>query len=500
VPRHRAPADASAKGDSGNQVKPKTAKKAAIDNTNDERFDERFDERLERIGAIVRKERKPEDAFERVIAAFYPIMGGAIVDEAAIVRDLAALEDEDVAFAAYLGSRLLAGTSAKIDARAKPGSSEHIQLTPVRDRLGDFLQKYLEPRARTPATQAIADKIAYAVPSSVAFRALLAALNNVQNLQRGDDGWPNYTYDQSRSAESALVSFRPPATLAADTVDQFVAFLCSAPEITVDVLIIALDWWRQRRDENGSAWITADGILKERGIVPKTKDGRVVGWRPDELLEIEHAMLTLDSAWLKIEHKVVADSTKRKPRNVREMQHSRFLAVLDHRVRTVDDKPTQVAWRYGFGQWVDLWPFDNVFALASRSFVRYHPFRKLWERRLGLYAVLHLRIAGPTGSRRIQRKIGTLLEHAGLSAAIDLRNPQRSLQRLRVALRNLTKDGHFGGWAIDGVRDEDLDAYFSRTLPARGWWDTIESLVLTIEGASLDGPLFDSENVPALPA
>ena len=48
------------------------------------------------------------------------------------------------------------------------------------------------------------------------------------------------------------------------------------------------------------AWITADYILKCRGIKPKMKGGYAAGWRPDDLDEIARAMAMLDSTWLSI--------------------------------------------------------------------------------------------------------------------------------------------------------------------------------------------------------
>jgi hypothetical protein len=339
-------------------------------------------------------------------------------------------------------------------------------------------------------------------PSSP-MRAVAAAIANRENVDSGQEGRPTYVYQQRTSPEKITVTFQPPETpIAIGTAEQFLRFIREAPETTGDALIIALDNWRQRSDA-GAAWITADYILKCRGIKPKMKGGYAAGWRPDDLDEIARAMAMLDSTWLSIEDTTRVSSEGRRKKRVRELQNSRFLAVLDHRLRTVDGQPTNVAWRYSFGEWVTLYPFDDFFALASRKIVRYHPQKRLWERRLAIYAILHLKIA----ERRnlVHRTIRDVLEHTGLANEVDARNPQRSLSRFRDALKRLVDDGHFQGWTIDKHRDGDLDAYLFGSkgkpgvLPPRAWWTKFEQMTLSIIGGPSNGPLFDSETAALAP-
>jgi hypothetical protein len=164
--------------------------------------------------------------------------------------------------------------------------------------------------------------------------AVAAAIANRENVESGQEGRPTYVYQQRTSPEKITVTFQPSETpLAIGTAEQFLRFIREAPETTGDALIIALDNWRQRSDA-GAAWITADYILKSRGIKPKMKGGYAAGWRPEDLDEIARAMAMLDSTWLSIEDTTRVSSEGRRKKRVRELQNSRFLAVLDHRLRT----------------------------------------------------------------------------------------------------------------------------------------------------------------------
>jgi hypothetical protein len=353
-----------------------------------------------------------------------------------------------------------------------------------------------EPPSAAPAADDL-DQLQLKLSPSSPMRAVAAAIANRENVEAGQVGSPTYVYQQRTSPEKITVTFQPPETIAIGTAEQFLRFIREAPETTGDALIIALDNWRQRSDA-GAAWITADYILKCRGIKPKMKGGYAAGWRPDDIDEIARAMAMLDSTWLSIGDTTRVSGEGRRKKRVRELQNSRFLAVLDHRLRTVDGKPTNVAWRYSFGEWVTLYPFDDFFALASRKIVRYHPQKRLWERRLAIYAILHLKIA----ERRnlVHRTIRDALEHTGLANEVDARNPQRSLSRFRDALNRLVADGHFKGWTIDKHVDADLDAYLFGSkgkpgaLPPRAWWSKFDQMTLSIIGGPSNGPLESGTN------
>jgi hypothetical protein len=191
--------------------------------------------RVAQVGEVIHKERPPADAFERIVALFYPVMEGAAVDEAAVARDVAALTEEDVALAAYLGSRLLDGAEKKIDARTKPGSKGRRKLAPIRDRLEAFLVAHLAPRASKPATYAVAEKIA-SLPEAArpVFDAILAGLSRWKSLRSGAP------YYGDRSGDHVVLAEDPSATLTAEQQEGLWRVVRSLDEESAQLVLFIL--------------------------------------------------------------------------------------------------------------------------------------------------------------------------------------------------------------------------------------------------------------------
>jgi hypothetical protein len=342
-------------------------------------------------------------------------------------------------------------------------------------------------------------------PTSLPARAMISAIDNRARLRLDESGDPSYEYVQRTSQEKVRVTFRRDAlpstdkTIAAAAgVDAFLKWVSKAPEITTDVLILSLDLYHRQRDAEGKAFITSDYILRQRGIQPKKKrDGTGLkaysaGWKADDLREVSEAMTALRSMTLRLidVQSATANGKKRGPK-ARITLDSQAIAITDHTELTVEGKPVAGGWRYTPGSWADLFPFDQQFASLGVGLIRYNPYKEKWERRLGIYAALHLRLAGMTP---VTRTIHQVFEHTNLAEEVETTYrayPGKALARLRKALNRVVADNHLGGWSIDGHSGQQLDAYLARTLPPRDWWKRFERMMLTFQ-APTDGPLFDA--------
>jgi hypothetical protein len=119
-----------------------------------------FNQRLERVGAIASRQREPVDAFERVVDAFYRVLNGEPIAEPSLSRDVKKLDAEDLAFAHFIGSRLLgnveaarnnAATLANAGAKKKPGAKPTDELGSAFGRLTDLVNQ-LAQRGTVPPT------------------------------------------------------------------------------------------------------------------------------------------------------------------------------------------------------------------------------------------------------------------------------------------------------------------------------------------------------------
>jgi hypothetical protein len=150
---------------------------------------------------------------------------------------------------------------------------------------------------------------------------------------------------------------------------------------------------------------------------------------------------------------------------------SRAMAILDRaEQREFDGNSIFLAARVVFGGWAKEYEalgLRQIGAIAQQA-LHYDPYHQDLEKRIAKYLAFHFHLNGRTGGL-ITRRVGILLE--GASREVDERHPQRTLERLHVALNRLEADGVIGGWGYGPV-DRDNPLHEPASLPARKWLPT----------------------------
>jgi len=380
-------------------------------------------------------------------------------------------------------------------------------------RLPDWLGRYLLVELPVRATQLPATPSPFraglaAVPSCLAVQGVLAGLHHADAphaWQCSAMAAPTFTY--RKAGGTITTSVHPPrdraradvaVTALWDTVKDF-------RDLDGDVLLSVLAHALDRTEPDGTTWITADAILDDRGIRPKTERAGTVryraGYRREDRARIAACMERLERLWvglrdvtlmevhpdrgarprrMRLTHEsdgragMSARLVSGRPRRARLTQEDTLLLILERLMQ--DGLP--IAWRYRPGSWLD--PFlarpNRQTALLARQVLRYDPYRERWEKRLARYATFHLRMDAKRAAPLV-RRIGPLLDE--LNLPMDQRHPERTRARFERALGRLTQDGVIGAWAYTPAAQDIL-----ASLPARQWIETWRGLTIALRPAS----------------
>ncbi len=350
-----------------------------------------------------------------------------------------------------------------------------------RRRLPDWLCCYLlvelpAPAAPLPGAPSPFRAGLAAVPSCLAVQGVLAGLHHadagVSVWRRSDRGLPTFTY--RKAGGTITTSVHPPRDRARSDVAvaalwDMVKDVC---DLDGDVLLSVLAHALDHAGPDGTTWITADAILDDRGIRPKTERAGTVryraGHRREDRARIAACMDRLERLWVDLHDVTLMElhpDPGARPRRMR-LTHEN-----DGRAGTPS---LPIAWRYRPGSWLD--PFlarpNRQTALLARQVLRYDPYRERWEKRLARYATFHLRMDAKRTAPLV-RRIGPLLDE--LNLPMDHRHPERTRTRFERALGRLTQDGVIGAWIYTPAAQDIL-----ASLPARQWIETWRGLTIAL--------------------
>ena len=134
--------------------------------------------------------------------------------------------------------------------------------------------------------------------------------------------------------------------------------------------------------------------------------------------------------------------------------------MLDQIVQhDLDGIPVDIAARVMTGSWANAYHELDLKqrGLLAPKAIAYDPYKRQPEKRLAKYLAFHYRYNAGTPS--FHRRVADLLEIASIDP--DHSRPQRTRDRLDLALNRLQEDNVIGRW------EPILDA---ARLPARGWF------------------------------
>jgi hypothetical protein len=357
-------------------------------------------------------------------------------------------------------------------------------------RFPDWLGRYLlvelpVPMAAPPTVPSLFGDGPAIVPSCLAVQGVLAALHGAsQELQgwaRSKAGRPAFSWHKpggsvTTSVRAPLWGEAPPDRSPASAWE--VAH--GLDDLDGDVLLIALAHALARVEPDSTTWITADAILDERGIQPKTERVGAVryraGHRREDRRRVAACMERLGRLWVDLSAVAVMESHSGRPHRGRRDDGGALFIISDRLVQGEGAEEMPVAWRYRPGPWLS--PFlsrpNRQTAPLARAVLRYDPYHERWEKRLGRYLTFHLRMdARRAGGQPLVRRIGRLLDE--LHLPVDRRHPERSRARCEAALDRLARDGVIGGWGYTATAHASLAA-----LPARRWLELWRDVAISI--------------------
>lgn len=215
-------------------------------------------------------------------------------------------------------------------------------------------------------------------------------------------------------------------------------------DLHVDVIdAMCATWIVQAASEESRAVITADDVLKLRGLKTHLSGtGRRGGYTMEQREEIVGAVQDLENIWFEITEKV-----KRGKKSKSDFIQSRAVVVTDRGGQMRLDGSLDVMWfvfRPGsiFARY--LLTEGRQSALLAAQALRYNVRTEAVEKRLVRYLSWQWRIRSKSATYLQPYEAQTLIKEAGIK--VPERNANRACERLEKALERLQADNLILGW------------------------------------------------------
>lgn len=215
-------------------------------------------------------------------------------------------------------------------------------------------------------------------------------------------------------------------------------------DLHVDVIdAMCATWIVQASSEESRAVITADDVLKLRGLKAHLSGtGRRGGYTMEQREEIVTAVQDLENIWFEITEKV-----KRGKKSKSDFIQSRAVVVTDRGGQMRLDGSLDVMWfvfRPGsiFARY--LLTEGRQSALLAAQALRYNVRTEAVEKRLVRYLSWQWRIRSKSATYLQPYEAQTLIKEAGIK--VPERNANRACERLEKALDRLQSDNLILGW------------------------------------------------------
>jgi DNA-binding XRE family transcriptional regulator len=298
------------------------------------------------------------------------------------------------------------------------------------------------------ATESLLKKDFLSVSSSASYQAMreVVALKRFKE----DTASPYPTAFVEKASIRGKIQLTPLETKAVygDKLKELEASMWKKREQLSDLHVDVIDamcatWIVQAGSDESRAVITADDILKLRGLKPhKSGTGRRGGYTMKQREEVIEAIQDLENIWFEITEQI-----KRGKRSKSDFIQSRAIAVLDRGGQMRIDGSLDVMWfvfRPGsiFARY--LLNEGRQSALLAAQALRYNVRTQAVEKRLVRYLSWQWRIRSKSAGYMQPYEAQTLIREAGIK--IPKRNAARACERLEKALDRLQSDGLITGW------------------------------------------------------
>ena len=215
-------------------------------------------------------------------------------------------------------------------------------------------------------------------------------------------------------------------------------------DLHVDVIdAMCATWIIQASSDESRAVITADDILKLRGLKPHLSgNGRRGGYTMEQRQDVVEAVQDLENIWFEI-----TENVKRGKKTKSDFIQSRAVAVTDRGGQIRLDGTLDVMWfvfRPGsiFARY--LLTEGRQSALLAAQALRYNVRTEAVEKRLVRYLSWQWRIRSKSATYLQPYEAQTLIKESGIK--IPERNANRACERLEKALDRLQTDSIISSW------------------------------------------------------
>lgn len=316
-----------------------------------------------------------------------------------------------------------------------------------------------------------------ATPSNRLYHELRRALA-LKGFHEDVDGWPSQPVTDE--GYSALMQLRPsPRETFPDDVleawrQRMWALRSRLSDLDADVLdaVTAL-WLENARHKDEMVAVTADQLLRLRGLKPRPGGKGRGGYSERQRQEIADAMENLAAVWLNVaEAPIFREETDRRgrTRKVKESWaiQSPALVVSSRMVQGSFWGPGKVrAWRVRPGDFFTAYLLGpgRQTALLSRKALAFDPYRQTWEKRLTRYFAYQWRVRAREGKYGQPFRVTTLLEECDPEYATG--RIRRLKERLEKALDTLEEHAVIAGWQYERANGSGtyLDPATGEALP-----------------------------------
>lgn len=225
-------------------------------------------------------------------------------------------------------------------------------------------------------------------------------------------------------------------------------------DLDADVLDgVTAIWLENARYKDEMVAVTADDLLRLRGIKPKP-GGRGRGGYTDEQREaIVRSVENLAAIWLNVQEATIVRETTDRRGRVHKVQESWAIQspalVASSRLmqKTSRGSGKIYAWRVRPGDFFTpylLGPGRQT-ALLSQKALAFDPYRQTWEKRLTRYFAYQWRVRARAGTYMQPFRVTTLLEQCEPTS--DYKRPWRLKEHLEKALDNLEEAKVISSWS-----------------------------------------------------
>jgi DNA-binding XRE family transcriptional regulator len=300
-----------------------------------------------------------------------------------------------------------------------------------------------------------------------------------------DSPWPTAEVDKGNSfgqTQLVPVGFEKGVFIPAEKRAKLSEIMCGVNAELSDSDADALDllsgiWLSQAKSPNDVAVANIDQLLSLRDLQPKRGEGgRKSGYRPEQRRAMCKSIDHIESIWVNLSRLEIYQKDRtggRINKNVVAAQSRIFVLTSRWRPVQLDNKTYYLSFSYRPGEIFNhiLLGEARQLALISQSVIRYDPYRRRWEKRLGRYLSWQWRIRARNGNYFQPIRVLTLLEAIG--AAQETNRPTRLRDRLEKTLDTLAADGVVQNWQYDHWNEN--------VASGRHWLDPWLSATIVIE-------------------